>query len=363
MNRRQFLKSTAIAAPVAASFANGPIILGAEDKAGSKLARVGTGEHVYECHHNWGELPSGFEWQTTHGTAVDSQGFIYITHQAVGKGTLDTVVVFDPQGKYVRSFGKEWHAGGHGIDIRKDGSEEFVYLCHMINGGPVAKTTLKGEVVWKKGPPAEAKVYEPKKDPNNPTKTVAPRYVPTNVAFLPDGGFFVGDGYGSNYMHRYDASGNWVKTFGGSGTENGKFRTPHGNWIDTRSGKPVLVVCDRANARLQSFTPDGEFLSATEKGTVLFPAHIDIRGDVMLVPDLHARISLLDKNLKPIVHLGEDAEWRKKVLDGFKVRQQPKEWVDGKFVHPHDACFDKDGNIYVAEWVSTGRVSFLKKVG
>jgi len=29
--------------------------------------------------------------------------------------------------------------------------------------------------------------------------------------------------------------------------------------------------------------------------------------------------------------------------------------VAGKFVHPHDACFDKDGNIYVVEWVSTGR--------
>ena len=57
-----------------------------------------------------------------------------------------------------------------------------------------------------------------------------------------------------------------------------------------------------------------------------------------------------------------DLAWRKKVLDGFKVRGQPKEWVAGKFVHPHDAAFDKDGNIFVVEWVSTGRVSFLKKV-
>ena len=83
---------------------------------------------------------------------------------------------------------------------------------------------------------------------------------------------------------------------------------------------------------------------------------------MLLLPDLHARVSLFDRDLKPIVHLGDDEAWRKKVLDGFKVRSQPKEWLPGKFVHPHDACFDKDGNIYVVEWVATGRVTFLKKV-
>jgi hypothetical protein len=123
-------------------------------------------------------------------------------------------------------------------------------------------------------------------------------------------------------------------------------------------------VCDRANARLQWFELDGTPIDATESGkVVLFPAHAKTRGDVLLVPDLHARVSLFDKNNKPLAHLGDDEAWRKKVLDGFKVRGQPKEWVAGKFVHPHDACFDKDGNIFVVEWVATGRVTLLKKVG
>jgi hypothetical protein len=163
---------------------------------------------------------------------------------------------------------------------------------------------------------------------------------------------------------KYDKDGKLVKTFGGSGNTDGKFATPHGNWVDERDpAKPTLVVCDRANARLQWFDLDGSFLKASKsKEMVLFPAHIDIRGDVMLVPDLHARVSLFDKENKLIVHLGEDAAWRAKVLDGFKIRTQPKEWPDGKFIHPHDACFDKDGNIFVVEWVATGRVSLLKKV-
>ncbi|MFO0823760.1 MAG: hypothetical protein U0792_11685 [Gemmataceae bacterium] len=63
-------------------------------------------------------------------------------------------------------------------------------------------------------------------------------------------------------------------------------------------------------------------LGVEVKELVLFPAHAKTRGDVLLVPDLHARVSILDKENKPIVHLGDDEAWRKKVLDGFKVRSQ-----------------------------------------
>jgi hypothetical protein len=212
----------------------------------------------------------------------------------------------------------------------------------------------------------ECKEYEPKPDPKDATKTVTPAYNPTNICWTPDGGFFVGDGYGSNHMLKYDKDAKLVKVFGGTGLGPAQFRTPHGQWVDARreKEKPRLVVCDRANARLSTFDLDGGFVGTTVGGeVVLFPAHAKTRGDVLLVPDLHARVSLFDTDNKPIVHLGDDPAWRKKVLDGFKIRQQPKEWVAGKFVHPHDAAFDKDGNIFVVEWVSTGRVTLLKKVG
>jgi hypothetical protein len=347
MHRRAFLQHSAT---TAAALAAGPLLLHADSKVDSKTPVIGEGAYRYECHHNWGQLPSSIKWQTTHGVCVDAEGLVYITHQGYGKDVMDTVVVFDPKGKFVRSFGKEWHKGGHGIDLRKEGGEEFLYLSHMSDSGPVVKTTLKGEIIWKKGPPAEADVY---KDKN--------RYRPTNIAFAPDGGFYVADGYGSNYIHHYDKDGKWVKTWGGTGTEPGKMRTPHGIWLDDRAGrKPALVVADRANARLQYFSLDGQPQGLVKD--VLFPAHFDIRGDVLLVPDLHARVSLFDRDNKPIVHLGDDPVWRKQVLDGFKIRRQPGDWVAGKFVHPHDACFDKDGNIIVAEWVETGRISWLRKV-
>ncbi len=348
MRRRTFIKHTATAGAAAAVSVKAPLLLGMEDKAGSKNPVIGTGEHRYECIHGWGELPASIRWETTHGVTIDDAGLIYITHQGHGQHAMDTTVVFDPKGKYVRSFAKDIYPGGHGIDIRKEHGEEFIYMCD-IDHRQVVKTNLKGEVVWKLSYPKESGVY---KD--------ASGFKPTNVAFAPDGGLYVGDGYGSSYIHQYDKNNKWIRTWGGLGSAPGKLSTPHGLWWDDRPGRePSLVVADRANARLQYFTGDGKPLSIIHD--VLFPAHFDIRGDVLLVPDLHARVSLFDRDNKPIVHLGYDPAWTAEVKK-MQVRMDPKRWIPGKFVHPHDACFDHDGNIFVVEWVDTGRVTLLRKV-
>ncbi len=351
-SRRTFIK-TASAAAVAAGAA-GPTILGAADKAGMKNAVIGTGEHTYECLHNWGELPAHVQWGETHGVAIDEAGFIYIKHRNRVDTPMDAIVVFDPTGKYVTSFGKEYHAGGHGIDIRKEGGVEYLYLCD-VNKRQVIKSVLnadrKEEQIWKMCYPVESGVYQK-----------VSQFSPTNIAFAPDGGFYVADGYGSHYIHQYDKNARWVRTWGGAGKEPGQMQTPHGIWLDDRPGRdPSLVVADRANARLQYFTLDGKHLGFVTD--VSFPAHFDIRGSELLVPDVHARISIFDKDNTVIVHLGHDPEWTKLVLaDNFAMRSQPARWEPGKFIHPHDACYDRDGNIFVVEWVPTGRVTKLCKM-
>ena len=344
--RRTFIKAAGAAAVAGAV---GPTILGAEDKSGSRNAVIGSGEHTYEAIHNWGELPAHIQWGETHGVAIDESGLIYIKHRNYAPVPMDAVAVFDPAGKFVRSFGKEYHGGGHGIDIRKEDGQEYLYLCDVFNR-QVVKTTLAGEQLWKMCYPLEPGVYQK-----------VGQFSPTNVAFAPDGGFYVADGYGSHYIHQYDKNARWVRTWGGAGKEPGKMQTPHGIWLDDRPGRErALVVADRANARLQYFTLDGKHLSFVND--VSFPAHFDIRGTELLVPDLHARVSIFDKDNKVIVHLGYDPEWTKQVLDGFKMRGEPARWQPGRFIHPHDACYDKDGNIFVVEWVPTGRVTKLRKV-
>ena len=285
MQRRDFLKQSGAAAlaTAAASSLSGPFVH-ASDKAGAKNPVIGQGDHRYECHHGWGELPGSIHWFETHGVAVDKAGLIYIKHRAGGekpksaKDAQDTIVVFDPQGKFVRSFGKEYHGGGHGIDIREENGQEFLYLCCMFPVNLVVKTDLKGEVVWIKETPTEPHVYDKKGTP----------YSPTNVAFAPDGGFYVGDdGYGLElHPPKYDKDARgWVRTFGGTGEGPGQFKTPHGLWLDNRPGRePQLVVADRANARLQYLSLDGQPKSIGNRRSQLSCSSLDIRGDVLLLP-------------------------------------------------------------------------------
>lgn len=348
-SRRGFLRT--VAAGTAAMTA--PALLLAR-KTEARKAVVGSGKHRYECTHDWGELPAGHQYGgASHGVAIDRTGMIYITHH----GKPGSIFVFDPEGKFVRAMGAEFmergHGVGHGIDIRQEGGEEFLYLSPDNNTYGFAKTTLKGELVWQKDRKTisrDSGLYSGEKA----------RFRATNLNFAPDGGYYLGDGYGSGYIHHYDKNETYVKSFGGSGTQDGKFRTPHGQWLDERDGTPKVVVCDRANKRLQFFDLDGKYLKKLEG--FLFPADVDIQGDVMLVPDLHCRVTLLDKENRVIAQLGEDEAWRKKALEGFRMRAQRNRWLPGKFVHPHDACFDKDGNIFVAEWVETGRVTKLRRL-
>jgi hypothetical protein len=147
----------------------------------------------------------------------------------------------------------------------------------MTRKQTVIKITLKGEVGWSKALPKETGKYD--EDKSN--------YSPTNVNFMPDGGFAIGDGHERHYLHRYDKDSKWVQSWGGFGDKPGKIKTPHDHWLDDRPGrKPAIAVCDRANARLQYFSLEGKHLEFGDN--LSFPADMDIRGEVMLVPDLYA---------------------------------------------------------------------------
>ncbi len=292
-DRRQFIKAAVGAATIATT---APMFLHASDKSGKSLPRVGTGEHTYECHHDWGNesLPTDHSYgNASHGVTVDREGLIYITHT----GKPGSLFVFDPSGKFLRSMGPELStkkstktasestSSGHGIDIRLEGNEEFLYLSPANPAMGFTKMNLKGEIVWQRGKDqlnADSNVWD-----NHPEL----KYRPTNTSFRPDGGYYLGDGYGSGYMFHYDKDDKFVAAFGGPGEAEGQFNTPHGQWLDDRDGTPKLVVADRANKRLQWFDMNNKHVR-TQDG-FLFPADIDSKGDLLLVPDLHARVTIL----------------------------------------------------------------------
>ena len=329
-----------------------PLILRATNKSGSKKPVLGEGEHTYEVTHDWGALPADIQYGNTHGVCVDSQGQVYI-HHTVGATSekADTMVVFDANGNFVKSWGKQFRGGAHGLHIRREGTNEFLYLCD-IQRGLTVKTTLSGEEALVISYPKESEPYAKPGADGKPLK-----YSPTNVAVAQNGDIYIGDGYGSSYILQYDAKGAYIRTFGGPGKEAGQLLCPHGLIMDDRGPTPVLVIADRSNKRIQRFTLEGkpvDFLYGTTA-----PCNFDFykNGDVV-VPDLFARVTLMDRANKILLNLGDDSasdymQTRKLTRDHFKP---------GKFVCPHGACFDHDGNIFVVEWVEAGRVSKLQKV-
>jgi hypothetical protein len=356
--RRDFLRRASVGiACAAASSSIAPSIATASKSRAEMI--IGEGAHRYRVDHQFLQLPSHYSWQTTHNVAVDASNRLYVIHE----GREDwkdhpSIFVFDDQGKFIRAFGSQYQGGGHGIEVRKEGSEEFLYVAAYQQVKAFAKLTLTGQEVWTKRAPRESKVYHAD-EYDHPAKIWGrDRFMPTNFAFLPDGGFLLADGYGAFHIHRFDKEGTWISSFGGEGEGRGTFNTPHGLWIDDRDmSRPKIVVTDRAHDTLQVFGMDGTYLE-TVSGFGL-PANIDCRGDMLLVPELKARVSILDHDYKPMVQLGSDIE-RLSSVQG--IREDETLWIDGKFVHPHDACFDLEGNIVVAEWVRTGRVTKLTKI-
>ncbi len=348
ITRRSFI--TRCAAATAASTVPA-FFVRASDKSGSVLPIVGSGEHTYECVHDWLLPPEGLVWGDTHGLCQDAAGNIYVAH-TVNRSSMrgEAIIVYDSSGRYLRAFGEEFRGGAHGLNLRREGTSEHLYHCD-INRCRVVKTTLGGEVLWQHGYPRE-----------DPAYAGAPiDFVPTNVAFAPNGDFYVGDGYGSSHMLRFSASGAFLGEIGRPGHGDGELDNPHGQWVDTRGPDPVLVVADRGNRRLQTFTLDGRHLLTVKDDTRLrMPCHFDIRGDLMVCPDLDSQVCILDRDYKVVAQLGDGIAINGKV--GSRRGQARGDFTPGKFITPHAAIFLQNGDILVAEWLPIGRLTLLRRV-
>ena len=177
---------------------------------------LGTGDHEYEVHHDWAKLPASVQLGYTHGVIEDAQGRIFIHNRS-----KDAVAIFDADGRFIKSWGARFEKGAHGLQLVKEGSNEFLFLSDP-EGHEVVKATLDGEELLRIGVPTESGVYE------DPT-----RFKPTNTAVAPNGDIYVADGYGLSYIHRYNKKGEYISTWGGKGAEAGKMNCPHGIWIDS----------------------------------------------------------------------------------------------------------------------------------
>ncbi len=81
---------------------------------------------------------------------------------------------------------------------------------------------------------------------------------PTDVAFDAAGNIFVSDGYVNNRIAKFDKNGEFIKSWGATGSENGQFNTAHSIAVDSRGN---VYVADMGNKRIQVFDNNGTFKS------------------------------------------------------------------------------------------------------
>ena len=298
--------------------------------------KTGSAPHVYETVPGWGKIPGKDYIGSTHsGFVVDQQGLVYTSVK-----TKKSMVVFTPEGKFLRSFDKKFNQI-HGMIINEENGQEFIYGAA---GKKVYKIDLKGNAVLTIDGPSQPKDQNWEKA--------------TAVAVAPNGDIFIADGYGSSLIFKYDKEGRFIKKFGLKGKNDGQFRTSHGLIMDKRDPQnPQLLVADRENRRLQSFDLDGNFKKVLING-LRRPCALSIWGDYVAVAELEARVIILDKDYKIVSKLGDNPnkeEWAENRVD-------PKMWKPAIFTAPHGLSFDKDGNLYVQDWNKYGRITKLKRL-
>ncbi len=183
-------------------------------------------------------MPQGWKFGRVSAVATDSAGQVYVFQR--GK-KADPIVVFDAKGKYLRSWGRGMFGNPHALRVDKSG-----HVWVTDNGDhQVMKFTREGELLLTLG--VKGKPGEDDKTFNRPA----------DLAFAPNGDFYVADGYGNSRVVKFSKEGRYLLTWGKRGTAPGDFNLPHSVAVDSRGR---VYVSDRENNRIQIFDANGKFL-------------------------------------------------------------------------------------------------------
>jgi peptidylamidoglycolate lyase len=344
--RRDFLKTAGAAA---AALAMPTLSRSAEDNKAT--VKLGSGKATYTLDEKWGTLPTGMKYGFGCAVVVDSQDRVFVT----SRSNNPCVAIFDKDGKLLETWSKEIGdkigyspdqiaATAHGLYWSQEPGGEFLYWTENVAGkkgdaknprigARVYKTDMQGKVLHTIGNVDKESATSQKFDFVNPT----------DVAVAANGDIYVVDGYGSQLLHRFDKNFKLIKTVGGPGKEHGKFNTCHGVWVNTLKKEPELYIADRANNRIEVLSLDMEY-KRTVPGVRMPCCFYQHKGQ-LFVPELGARVTILDDQDKVVAQMGDG--------NGVKpadIRQHPD-----KFATPHALTVASNGDWYLVEWLDWGR--------
>ena len=284
----------------------------------------------------WPSLPENHVTGQCVGIGADSQNRVFVFHRSgrvwsqpfpAEPIAADTVSVLDGKTGYLLdSWGSGQFILPHGLTIDSQGN---IWLTD-VGLHQVFKYSPGGERLLTLG---EARV---------PGTDTSHFNLPTDVAVLPDGSFYISDGYRNTRVVKFTADGRYEFEWGSKGSGPGKFDLPHGITLDATGD---VYVCDRSNSRIQVFDARGKFLKQWKGPQIGRPYGI------ATAPDDH--LFLVDGGDPEATpdHQGKVVELNPEgnVIDTFSGPGLSP----GRLQLGHDLAVGPDGAVYVAE--ATGK--------
>ena len=246
--------------------------------------------YPYQGRSDWGQLPAGRTWGAPAGVKIAPDGRSLWVLERCGdysgpgcaaRPDLPAIMLFDPSGRLVRSFGAGMFIFPHGLALDREGN---LYVVDGRGEGgkghQVSKFSPDGRLLMTLG---QAGVAGETHDTFNR---------PSDVAIAPNGDIFVADGHTGMDTNmrivKFSRDGTYIKEWGHKGSAPGELNGAHGIAFDSQGR---LFVADRENNRLQIFDQEGNFIDAwTQFGT---PSGLYITpNDELYVADYGAGIRI-----------------------------------------------------------------------
>ena len=282
---------------------------------------VGSGAFCYRMAEGWGRLPDGWEFKDVAAVGVDRDDRVYVFNRGA-----HPMIVFDRAGNFLRSWGEGTFARPHGLT-----SHPTATSTAPTTATTVRKCTPEGKVLLTIGIPGKPAPYF----------SGEPFHRCTHTALSPTGDIYVSDGYGNARVHKYDANGRHLMSWGEPGSDPGQFNLVH-NLVADAAG--WVYVADRENHRVQVFDGNGKY--EAQWNNLHRPCGLCLGNEASPLYYIGELGPMLDSRAFPTLAAAVMPTTKQDSRPRLAIGRRPGA---GQFVAPHGLAVDSHGDIYVGE--------------